>query len=313
MGPGWDIVRKRIACNTFVSHAKHILEKTQTEAYLEFKDKRPEIKMGQRTFEKCKPFYVIAPRSQDRNTCCCRSQVEMRMVFASCMNFLRKTLLTSHDACDNQFSVYKHLTDLVEETLSNLMKAKIITRTVCTDHVMNAARQNSTSCMRNSVWTRMRQKSSGMDLNTWQMMPPTKESSSWQQRKLRLERCSHQLPEVSNPFLHISFVPTGNTSKWKNLLENLPRDHVCCVRDYSENYSCQHQDQLQSLYFSQTQASIHITILHRHAMLSVDGEDSSEDDPVVVTEQLFIISPDCKHNHHSVHEVRSLVATAQSR
>ena len=39
------------------------------------------------------------------------------MVFASCMNFLRKTLLTSHDACDNQFSVYKHLTDLVEETL----------------------------------------------------------------------------------------------------------------------------------------------------------------------------------------------------
>ena len=64
-------------------------------------------------------------------------------------------------------------------------------------------------------------------------------------------------------------------------------------------YSCQHQDQLQSLYFSQTQASIHITFLHRHAMLSIDGEESAEDDPVVVTEHLLIISPNCKHNHHS--------------
>lgn len=39
------------------------------------------------------------------------------MVFTACMNFPRKALLTSHDACDNQFPVYKHLTDLVEETL----------------------------------------------------------------------------------------------------------------------------------------------------------------------------------------------------
>ena len=41
-----DIVRKRIVHNTFVSHAKHILEKTQTEAYLKFKDKNPDIKRG---------------------------------------------------------------------------------------------------------------------------------------------------------------------------------------------------------------------------------------------------------------------------
>lgn len=32
------------------------------------------------------------------------------------------------------------------------------------------------------------------------------------------------------------------------------------------------------------------------------------DDPIIVTEHLFVISPDLKHNNHSVHEVRSLVA-----
>ena len=34
-------------------------------------------------------------------------------------------------------------------------------------------------------------------------------------------------------------------------------------------------------------------------MMSIDGEESPEDDPVVVTKYLFVISPDYKHNHHS--------------
>ena len=48
-----DIVRKRLAPKTYVTHPKQILEKTQTEAFLEFKQKYPQTKMGQRTFESC--------------------------------------------------------------------------------------------------------------------------------------------------------------------------------------------------------------------------------------------------------------------
>ena len=69
MGNKKDIMRKGIAPKTFVFHPKQILEKTQTEAFLQFKHDNSGIKMGQRIFEKCKPFYVIAPRRQDRNTC----------------------------------------------------------------------------------------------------------------------------------------------------------------------------------------------------------------------------------------------------
>ena len=94
----------------------------------------------------------------------------------------------------------------------------------------------------------------------------------------------------------------------KSLVQCLPFGHVCCVHDYSENYTCQHQDQIQSLYFSQTQVSIHVTVLHRHSLKEVDGEDSSIEHPHIVTEHLFVISPDLKHDHHSVHQRRSLVA-----
>lgn len=41
------------------------LEKTQTEAYLEFKSKYPEIKISQRLFENYKPFFVVPELKTD--------------------------------------------------------------------------------------------------------------------------------------------------------------------------------------------------------------------------------------------------------
>lgn len=98
------------------------------------------------------------------------------------------------------------------------------------------------------------------------------------------------------------------SNQLKSIVQCLPYGHVCCVHDYSENYTCQHQDQLQSLYYGQTQASIHVTILHRHSLAEVDGEESTPTEPKIVTEHLFVISPDLKHDHHSVHHCRQLVA-----
>ena len=62
------------------------------------------------------------------------------------------------------------------------------------------------------------------------------------------------------------------------------------------------QDQIQSLYFSQTQVSIHLTITHRHSLKDIDGLDSLVDEPNIATEHFFLISLDLKHDHHSVHE-----------
>ena len=94
-------------------------------------------------------------------------------------------------------------------------------------------------------------------------------------------------------------------AKWQNqqlreLVQNLPIGHAVAVHNYSENYTCAMQDQIQSLYFSQVQASIHVTVLHRHALMDVDRILSTEENPIVITEHLFVISADSKHDHHSV-------------
>ncbi len=41
--------------------------------------------------------------------------------------------------------------------------------------------------------------------------------------------------------------------------------------------------------------------------MNVDGIESTDENPFVITEHLFVISPDCKHDHHSVHSARKLM------
>ena len=52
-------IQKRIMPKVYVQHEKQILEMTQTEVFLALERKYPDVKIGQRAFEKCRPFYVI--------------------------------------------------------------------------------------------------------------------------------------------------------------------------------------------------------------------------------------------------------------
>ena len=81
---------------------------------------------------------------------------------------------------------------------------------------------------------------------------------------------------------------------------------MCYVYDYSEGYNCRQQDRLQSEYFDVAKVSPHITILYRHAVESMDGKPSTEEDPHIVKEQLFVISDD-EVQDHAVHKVQELV------
>ncbi len=62
-----DIVRKRLAPKIYVPHPKHTLEKMQTEAYMEFKIKHPEMKMG-RVSARLKAVNLFTLPHQDRTT-----------------------------------------------------------------------------------------------------------------------------------------------------------------------------------------------------------------------------------------------------
>ena len=87
-----DTTCEHIRPNEYCEHEKQILEKTQNEVYIEFKRKYPEVKMYQRSFENCRPFFVVSARPADRNSCCCRSHVEIRLLFTESMKFRKNGL-----------------------------------------------------------------------------------------------------------------------------------------------------------------------------------------------------------------------------
>ena len=107
-----------------------------------------------------------------------------------------------------------------------------------------------------------------------------------------------------------TYVPHQFRADWqqsRELFEHLPHNHAGAVHDYSENYNCQMQNEIQSLYYGQVQASIHVTILRRHALREIDGVKRTKEEPIDLSEHIFIISPDLKHDNHSVHQVRVFI------
>ena len=68
-------------------------------------------------------------------------------------------------------------------------------------------------------------------------------------------------------------------AKWQNtqlksLVKNLPLKHCITVHDFSENFKCKEQTEIQSDYFQKQEVSIHVTLIYRHAMLNADGVQS---------------------------------------
>ena len=297
-----DIARERIRPNEYCEHEKQILEKTQNEVYIEFKRKYPEVKMCQRSFENCRPFFVVPARPADRNSCCCRSHVEMRMLFTECMKF-RKTVLIQQPDKQRHFPVYEHLNDLISSTLCPKSDGANYYARECCDRECETCGVHLFKLLEEEK----NNDESGVNV-TWQRFEYV---TTNEKRRLQLVVKCTPPGEMFDYFknLLVKFPSHQRRAKWQHdqmkcLIENLPFGHVCCVHDYSENYACQQQDQPQSMYFSQIQASIHVTVLHRHPLKEIDGENRSG----IVTEHLFVISPDLKHDHHSVQHCRMLVA-----
>jgi hypothetical protein len=56
------------------------------------------------------------------------------------------------------------------------------------------------------------------------------------------------------------------------------------------------------------EVSIHVSVIHRHALLEYDGIDRNEENPNVMAEHFYVIRPDQQHDTFFVHEVRKQIS-----
>lgn len=108
-------------------------------------------------------------------------------------------------------------------------------------------------------------------------------------------------------YTYHSFMAKWQKDQFDTLLVTLPLNDIICVHDFSENYICHSQDEIQSQYFNPNKVSIHVTILYRHANLQADGKESTEDNSSIIKEHLFTLSDDNTQDFHFVYHVQSLI------
>ncbi|VDI16270.1 Hypothetical predicted protein [Mytilus galloprovincialis] len=306
-----DVKRERLGPNIYASHMIHILEKTQTEVYTDFKIENPEINISQRCFENCKPFFVRPVRQKDRQTCCCRYHVEIKAAFKACMSF-RKQILSEKETeniVPTNCPVFRDIKDLYSVTLCNTedrfydiscLKRECNICSVDNFELLDEESDESESAM-DVKWEKFEyinfNVKGGKTVRKLQLV--TKETKAG-------VLFSH-IKELLKTFPFHQHKASWQNEQFKSLVSSLLFGSCVCVHDFSENYRCSEMQELQSTYFQKTEVSVHVSIIHRHAMLECDGIESTEEIPYIITEHFYVISPDQQHDHFFVHEVRKQI------
>ncbi|XP_062600261.1 uncharacterized protein LOC134261881 [Saccostrea cucullata] len=304
-----DVKRMRTGRKQFVSHALYVLEKTQTEVYIEFKEMNPQIKISQRAFEKLKPFFVQHVRPKDKQTCCCRYHIEIRGMFRCCMEYRRKVLQTRPELVE-EFKVYENLNELINDTLCSNSENN--------GQKLQCLQRNCEKCGIKTLKLMEEEKSRDENLPEvhWEKYEYVDvKRGSKVVRKLMLVKRKTNPYEMFTYFLQIlssfpyhQFSATWQSAQLRSLLDNLPQHHCVAINDYSESYRCFDRNEIQSGYFQKIEVSIHVSLLYRHAILEIDGVESTADDPVIIKEEFFVISEDDKRDHYFTHYVQKSIA-----
>ena len=304
-----DVVKQRISRRQYIHHAKHVLEKTQTEAYMEFRELYPNIKVSQRKFESLKPFFVKQARERDRKSCLCRKHVETQIVFSACMKF-RKALLKKNPELESSVSVPKTVTEAATLTLCPKPEGSMF-------HNIKCLERQCSECGVHKLQL-LPEENSDDGLVHWsryEYVPTGKFLSNGQEKKkiafVPKETPPSQLfayfKELLKGYMSHCFMARWQREQLNSLLDNLPMNHVVCIYDYSVGYTCRQQNEIQSEFFDPTKVFLHVTILHRHAVGAVDGVSSTDGDPQLIKEHVFVISDDPVQDYDSVHKAQELI------
>lgn len=302
-----DVKRERLGPKIYASHMIHVMEKSQTEIYQHFRIDNPDVKISQRQFEKYKPFYVRSVREKDRQTCCCRYHIEANLVFKSCKQF-RQSCLNKMDRSAAGYlnaNKFDRLSDVVNESLCSP------TTLLCYNRSCNECGVENVHLLPEEI-----DKSDDAPKVKWQKYEYIDVNVKGKNtRKLLLIKQNTSPGEMFAYFCKLlqTFPAHSHRAVWqqtqfKSLMQHLPIGDCICVHDFSENYGCSDKQELQSTYFQRTEVTVHVTIIHRHAVLEIDGTESTPTNPSIVTEALFVISPDQRHDNHFVKQVQRLVA-----
>lgn len=265
----------------------------QTTFYLQFKQANPTCDVGQRAFERLKPWYIKA--LTDRNVCCCIYHVQMdlmrqglnnlrdhlkgihRIPYCACDCIVCRDEVADGDAtCSAHTRVYQRVSALWTECVCPVSELEQWHQKPC---LMGDCPDCGVKLLKLCPF----ELSSGGGVTVaWKCFENLEvgSTSNGEVRKRITEVHKQTEPGVFvrylqskvKVFIKHNFVASWQDQQCKEMMKNVPEGVVISHIDFAENYTFQIQNEVQSMYFFSSSITILVHIsMQREA--SQDGEE----------------------------------------
>jgi hypothetical protein len=271
---------------------KHVMTMTLDDAFKHFKSLNPDIKIGFTMFRKIKPENVRKISETSRRSCLCQV----------CCNVALKV-----DALKNHTKTIKTPANTEQLTSIELNKDRLSNETMCPYQDLPNAQCLNRTC-----------NDCGTQKMTEYLKPIIDECQDekvtwfkWESTEInkdnKIKRCvscvpkEHSFPEFLTEMKKDLELYPGHIfrAKWQqkqmtNCIKNLKPGSVAMVMDFSENYGCVFQSEVQSGFFDRNQVTVHPMMAYykvieegeeertvKHAIIGISEDNKHDADAVV--------------------------------
>ncbi|XP_069137185.1 uncharacterized protein [Argopecten irradians] len=265
---------------------KVILNKTTAKLHKEFMESKGK-KVSLSTFQKLRPKQCLTVSKIKFNSCLCEycANVELKLSVlkdAAKQENLAITINDKYDLCSASMCTKTH-------TFNNLhcVRRKC---DQCGVHMLKGKFAPLTEIHRQLKWKKWENGS---------VTDSTSNAGKTIKRKILVEKsgsvqdCISEIVEEAASLTEHLFVARWQYNAFRQLKESLPENMLLTVADFSENYKCGYQDEIQSAYYSYQQVSLHPVVAYYKCPTCKSS---------TVEESAVFISPDIKHDAYAVNQ-----------
>ena len=266
---------------------RRVLDRTLKETYKEYKQSNPEdTSVSFSTFAKMKPRNVETTTKRKWNACLCEvcTNVDLKIrslsqLAAQCKSDVK--VENKYDAVAKTLCVKEkyqkwHKKSCTKRECISCGTKKII------EYYKPLVTAAANRLIRYTKWERVTKVRNGKQVT--QIMPTTHEKTA----NLVVEDLANELEKLSD---HL-FVAAWQQDQFSKLWKTVPPKWVILNMDFSENYSCVDQSEVQSAHWGHNMVTIHPTVAFYRC-----PEEDCED---IIQEALIFVSNDMVHDSNAV-------------
>lgn len=280
-------------------HAKHFLDMTQTQLYNKFVNDKVlspfNISVSQRSFEKCKPWYVRI--NKQRVTCCCKTHMQFRYYY-QVFRHIHGTLHTNNFMQGCGFNMpFESINAFISSLFCQIPDDQSFYPNACISGPCHLCGNLSLleECVHESSLHEFGQ--TLVDVKKFKSVEyALKDGKTGKRVDLIIEnvRVHRFMDDFKNNFIP-KYVKHSQHARWidnefHQCRNTFTYGTILSVVDFAENYTLAPQEKIQSQYYNSQQVSIFVHIVYRHV------DDSTEDNKKVLREYHFYVSDNRLHS-----------------